>query len=407
MDHMEVGGGVAITYFQLEKQLIKQGHDVKVLSSWNETMDTFAPYMYDKFRLCSASRRNYLTLESEIKKADRVIMSDEFLVLMVILECIAQGKPLFYGLHTDVHELFKSYINSSFVLGISHVVFSSLYRFVKLSNNFMFTTSMSFNKKLEDLYSVSTTVIDQSFKEEVFLGFDSPENIRKVREDLLGEQSSCTYIIMYAGRFSREKRIPLLVKSKPKSAVLVLIGDGPDRDSIIAFDNGKDVRVISRMMKPEKLRVYYKASDLFVSASNFETYGMTCHEALVCGTPVVVENAQGYQSQVMNGDNGYLVSFDDEQTARSRIQEAFDNLHVLNPRVTCNTGTNIMKLITSPEARGSFWIQYIFGRFFTTFWNPLVMCLLFFLQCCIASKKTIRRGSKTNRLVDICIEKLV
>lgn len=406
-DHMEVGGGVAITYFQLEKQLQNQGHDVKVLSSWNGTMDTFAPYMYDKFRLCSASRKNYLYLRQEIKNADRVIISDEFLIAIVILECIAQGVPVFYGVHTDVYELFKSYLKYRINLFISHVIFSSLYKFVGVSGNHMFTTSVSFNRKLNTTYGVSTIVIDQSFKEKVFLENDTANSVEAIRDKYIGHVITCNYLIMYAGRFSKEKRIPLLVGAKPDSAVLLIIGDGPDRDSIIAFDNDKDIRVISKMLKPEELRVFYKACDLFVSASNFETYGMTCHESLVCGTPVVVQNAQGYQSQVIEGYNGYLVEFEDDATTRDRIQDALDNVDNFDPRVTCKTGVNIVKMVTSDNVTGSFWIYHIFGRILTTFVNPMVMFLLFFMECCIASRKKIKRESKTNKLADLCFDKLV
>jgi len=405
---MEVGGGVAVTYFELERQLRSQGHDVKVLSSWNGSMDTYSPYMYPKFRVCSATQKNYMILRNEISKADRVVLSDEYLAMLIILECVAQGKPLFYGLHTDVCALFQSYLHSRFTLGLSHVIFSSLYKFVGITGNQLFTTSKSFNEKLQAVYGVSSNVINQSFKEQVFLIPDPVDKIESIREEYLGKTPNCTSLLLYAGRFSREKRIPLLVDCKPEDSVLLIIGDGQDRDSILAYDNGYDVRVICRMIQPEELRLYYKAADLFVSASNFETYGMTCHESLVCKTPVVVEDAQGYRSQVRNGDNGFLTKFEDSNEARSTISNALQNIALLDARVTCRSGVNIIQMITSSKVKGSYWISLLFGRVMDAFICPSLLVLLFVFQFFVNSRThELKKTSKTTIICETCVDALV
>ena len=51
-------------------------------------------------------------------------------------------------------------------------------------------------------------------------------------------------------------------------------------------------------MPQHRLRVLYKAADVLVSASKFETLGMTVIEAQLCGTPAVVQNAAGFVTQV-------------------------------------------------------------------------------------------------------------
>ena len=408
VDHMEVGGGVAVTYFQLEKQLKEQGHEVEVLSSWNKSMDTFSPYMYPKFKVCSASQRNYSKLRYEIGKADRVILSDEYLAFLVILECVAQGKPLFYGLHTDVCAFFESYLSSNFTLGLSQVIFTCIYKLVGLSGNHLFTTSKSFSQKLKESYGVSSKVINQSFKEQVFLEHDPIEDVKTIRTKYLSTSKEHKSLILYAGRFSKEKRIPLLVSAKPKDSVLLIIGDGPDRDNIQNFENGKDVRIICRMIKPHELRLFYKAADLFVSASNFETYGMTCHEALVCKTPVVVEDAQGYRSQVHNGDNGYLTKFENTDVAKSTILNAIASRSILNPRVTCKSGVNIVQMIVSSEIKGSFWISHLFGRIILTFVSPVILLVLSWFEFCVNTKThELKRNGKTTMICETCVDALV
>ena len=66
--------------------------------------------------------------------------------------------------------------------------------------------------------------------------------------------------------------------------------------------------------------MYYKAADIHVSASTFETLGNTVHESLLCGTAVVVQNAGGYISQVKNGQHGYLVEWKNVIEAQTAIE---------------------------------------------------------------------------------------
>jgi len=76
------------------------------------------------------------------------------------------------------------------------------------------------------------------------------------------------------------------------------------------------------MVDQDRLRVLYKACDLLVSASAFETLGMTVAEAHMCGCAVAVQAAPGFVSQVIPGRNGYLVNYDDAEEARSQLEYA-------------------------------------------------------------------------------------
>lgn len=73
------------------------------------------------------------------------------------------------------------------------------------------------------------------------------------------------------------------------------------------------------MVSQENLRKFYKAADIHVSASDFETLGNTVHEALLCGCPVVVQRAGGYVSQVADAKNGYLVDWSDVEEAQAAL----------------------------------------------------------------------------------------
>jgi len=129
-------------------------------------------------------------------------------------------------------------------------------------------------------------------------------------------------VLLVAGRLSHEKRIPLLARAKPAGVVLAVVGDGPDAQSIAELEQYEDVFVHVGMVDQDRLRVLYKACDLLVSASAFETLGMTVAESHMCGRPVAVQAAPGFVSQVIPGRNGFLVNYDDADEARAQLAHA-------------------------------------------------------------------------------------
>merc|ERR1719460_3244654 len=94
------------------------------------------------------------------------------------------------------------------------------------------------------------------------------------------EQQDCKpkWIFLYAGRWSAEKRIHLLYDVVPKDCALVIVGDGTSEYADQVESSGPpagraNVLALRRMLNSADLRTAYAASDLFLSASNFETLG--------------------------------------------------------------------------------------------------------------------------------------
>lgn len=166
-------------------------------------------------------------------------------------------------------------------------------------------------------------------------------------------------IMVFAGRFSNEKRIHLLIKAKPADFVLVLIGDGYLRDQLLELhDPVKGIVVIPHMLPQAELRRFYKAADMIVSASDFETYGMTIHEALLCGRPVVVQDAKGFRFQVRDGVNGFLIDYADSVAAAAALERAlshkFDPKPVADPNCLDFVDTVIQTAALKPAPLGWF-----------------------------------------------------
>ena len=132
----------------------------------------------------------------------------------------------------------------------------------------------------------------------------------------------------YVGRWSAEKRLHLLVAARPAGTTLAFVGDGPMGETVESWSDPPRVVVLRGMRPREELAATYRAADWVVSASAFETFGNVPYEAAHCGTPALLQDAQGFRDQIDDaGDRGALLRFEKdpkeetrggEGTARSR-----------------------------------------------------------------------------------------
>jgi glycosyltransferase involved in cell wall biosynthesis len=95
-------------------------------------------------------------------------------------------------------------------------------------------------------------------------------------------------------------------------AKLWLIGDGPDREHAIAVaaDLGCQHRV-EHFGVVDNLEEKLPQADLFLSASETESFGLSMLEAMSCGVPSV-STAVGGVAEVL-GDTGALTAFGDPE----------------------------------------------------------------------------------------------
>lgn len=124
--------------------------------------------------------------------------------------------------------------------------------------------------------------------------------------------------LLYVGRISKEKNMPLLeevfreVAAKLPAVDIVMVGDGPYREEMEA--NLKDMNcVFTGTLEGEDLAQAYASSDLFVFPSTTDTFGKVVLEAQASGLPVVVTDQGGPQENIIPGETGAVVPGDDAQ----------------------------------------------------------------------------------------------
>lgn len=126
--------------------------------------------------------------------------------------------------------------------------------------------------------------------------------------------------ILMVGRLTPDKgwafamqALPALVREVGRDRLAVLVAGGGEmhdeiRDRLTA--QGVRVHMLGRV-PPDEIAALYASTDLYLSCSRKENWGLTVAEALSAGTPAIVPRAGGFIDQIVDGVNGHLFIPDD------------------------------------------------------------------------------------------------
>jgi len=139
-----------------------------------------------------------------------------------------------------------------------------------------------------------------------------------------------TVNIVYIGRLFPEKSLDTLIKAVPHiikeypKAHIMLAGTGhvrPKLEKLVHLLNiNKHVTFLGLVSDEDKI-LAYNAGDIFVSPSFAELEGMTVLEAMACGKPIIVPNAEMNAAKFFVDGNGFLFETENyEDLARQALK---------------------------------------------------------------------------------------
>ncbi len=124
-------------------------------------------------------------------------------------------------------------------------------------------------------------------------------------------------VVLHVGRMAAEKNYPLLfrvfdaIKTVEPRARLVLVGDGP---LLATYQRQRPDAVFTGFYTGQNLARHYASGDLYLHASNTETFGNVITEAMASGLAVSAFDYAAAHEFIRHGQNGLVAPLDQEST---------------------------------------------------------------------------------------------
>lgn len=314
--------GVATSIQTLKDQLEQRGHQVYIFTTTDPNAKEFeedvirmpsVPFVSFKDRRIVVRGMWYAYLIAKELELDLIHTHTEFGAGMLGKMVAKKMKiPLIHTYHT-MYEDYLHYIAKGKVLRPTHVKY-----FSRLFTNHTTGVVCPSERVIDKLkeYGVKThmRIIPTGIEIEKF---ERPDITVEMRNDLRNELGLTEdhMMILSLSRISYEKNIQAIMKGLPRifehfpNARFVVVGNGPYvgalKELAEELDIAEFVYFVGEVAN-DKVAIYYKAADYFVSASKSETQGLTYTEAMASGVQCVVEG------------NAYLNNlFDDESLGKT------------------------------------------------------------------------------------------
>lgn len=328
--------GVVTSIRNLMAELIKKGHEVRVLTvserlrSHKEDNIYYIKsvplgVVYPDVRMPISYRHRYLK-ELIAWKPDVIHSQCEYFSYQFAGYISKKtGAPIVHTYHT-LYEQYVTYIFPSQRLGSYFVGILSKLRLRKAEA--IVAPTQKVENVLKDygihnpIHVVPSGIALEQHKSRM------PEEERKQRRAALGIPEDHT-VLLNLGRLGTEKNLTELVElfsialAQMPKLTLLIVGDGPARKELeeMAQQLGVAKNVIfTGMVAPSEVHTYYQLGDVFVSASTSETQGLTYIEAAANGLPLLCRRDPCLDEVLVEGRNGY------EYEAESEFCQLLDTI---------------------------------------------------------------------------------
>jgi glycosyltransferase involved in cell wall biosynthesis len=311
------GGGEAHAFF-LSRELVRRGHEVKMISGrWkgtpkHEVIDgiefirygSYSPW-FDEPIVVSLKNMAVNTV-SCVRALDKVLKTEkpDFLVTPMsfafpraFVLARTHKIPLIAEVH-DVYEIplyLRHYRRDYGLLVYPGLLYVWLYNNLPRFADLVETVSAQNIEPMVRSYGIP--------REKIFVTGNGIE-IEKYRYSKEKQQ-----MIVVLGRLVSYKRVDMAieifrrVRERVPDVELVIAGDGPDRKRLMELAKGEGIKFTGFVPEEEKLRILQRAK-ILLSCSEFEGFGIVPIEALACGAFPVVSDIPAHREVV--GGHGIL-----------------------------------------------------------------------------------------------------
>ena len=144
-------------------------------------------------------------------------------------------------------------------------------------------------------------------------------------------------VLLYIGRFSKEKGLDLLLnafsKYKHNDSLLVLVGKGNfevELKSMVAELKINNKVIFPGYFSGNELYAWYYAANVFILPSRYEPFGAVVNEALIFGCPVLASKYIGATDFIKHDYNGFVFDPLNEEDFVNALNYAFEKFKGIN-----------------------------------------------------------------------------
>lgn len=348
--------GVATSVYTLKNELEKRGHNVYVFT----TSTPGAPeHEHNVFRVPSipfifiTERRVGLfyqpRLAHVIKKLNLDIIHTHTEFSLGIFGRIMARElrlPIVHTYHT-IYEDYTHYLTRFKALDRRAKAFARIYSKVCCNTVEQVIVPTEKTKDLLMTYSVHKDI--SVIPTGIDLSKFNPENYKEDEVASLKQRyqiDQSDKVLIYIGRVSQEKNIEEIIRAMPdymnsrKSVKFIIVGSGPALEKLkdMVKQSGLEEGFVFTGSQPwDTIGLFYQLGDVFVSASQSETQGLTYIEAMASGLPVVAKKDKCLEDILEQGSNGYAF------TNREELYYGLDQI-LFEDKLT-NYSTNALKKV--------------------------------------------------------------
>ena len=340
-----VVNGVVTSTINLYKQLKEHGHDVKILTLAHGGpshvegdvyyISSIGINIYPNARVTVKFRDHYI--HELLEWGPDVIHSQTEFCTFLFARRIARklGIPVVHTYHTlyqDYTGYFTKHeaIGQKLVIGFSKTLLNHV-------DGVIVPTEKT--KRILEGYGIKEEiqVVPNGIELDTFKKHITQEEKIALKESLGIDLSH--HLLVTVGRLGTEKNVDELLEGmrlyldKRQDITLVIVGDGPHKEALEkrVQELGIEAHVVfTGMIEASQIYKYYQLGEVFVSASNSETQGLTYIEALANGVPIVCKKDECLLGVLEDDFNGYMFTSASEMVQRVdqllECQELYDKI---------------------------------------------------------------------------------
>ena len=160
-----------------------------------------------------------------------------------------------------------------------------------------------------------------------------------------GSDSRYEKQIIFAGRLSKEKGILTIleiIKELPSDIHLLIIGSGPEENTIVKSTKNKENVHFLGYQPKEKTISLIRGSTALIQPSFAEGISATLLEAMACKTPIIATNIGGNKELLGNNNAGMLIEPGDSKILLKRIVELVNDKN-LQEKISTSAYAEVQK----------------------------------------------------------------